>query len=457
VRPTPRVRATPRPRATPAPRPIADAILEWNAIAIQADATDHSGTFGPPNQGGPTRSSRAQAIVHAAMFDAANSVDRSRAPYLTLVPGAEDASLDAAVGTAAHRTLVALYPNQRSVFDSALQDYLARIPSSTAKTEGIQVGQTVATAILQNRSNDGSDAPMPYTPVIFPPHHREDPLNPGQGFLGSRWGEVRPFVIPTGSLFRSRPISTGTAEYTAAFNEVKRLGGDGVITPTQRTQEQTFIGLYWAYDGTRLLGTPPRLYNQITRVIAQQRGNTVVENARLFALINLAMADAGIACWESKFFYDFWRPILGIRESDPGTGPTGQGDGNPNTIGDVNWTPLGAPNSNNPGSRNFTPPFPAYPSGHATFGASLFRVLSRFYGTDNISFTFVSDELNGVTTDNQGNVRPLVPRTFHSLSSAAAENAQSRIYLGIHWQFDATSGITMGNSIGDFVFNNALR
>ncbi len=176
---------------------------------------------------------------------------------------------------------------------------------------------------------------------------------------------------------------------------MKRLGGDGIVTPTERTRDQTIAGIYWGYDGTPNLGAPPRLYNQIAMQIADERNtNNVLELARLMALVNVAMCDAGIAAWESKYFYDFWRPITGIREASPGTGPTGRGDGNPNTRGDTTFTPLGAPASNATGP-NFTPPFPAYPSGHATFGAALFQTLRNFYGTDRIRFTFVSDEFNG--------------------------------------------------------------
>jgi hypothetical protein len=151
----------------------------------------------------------------------------------------------------------------------------------------------------------------------------------------------------------------------------------------------------------------------------------------------------------------FLRPITGIRESDAGTGPTGLGDGNPDTVGDPTFSPLGAPASNLTGP-NFTPPFPAYPSGHAGFGGALFQTLRRFYGTDDISFTFVSDEFNGVTLDNDGNPRPLLPRSFSSFSQAEEENGQSRIYLGIHWSFDKTEGIMQGRQIADYVFDNVF-
>ncbi len=191
--------------------------------------------------------------------------------------------------------------------------------------------------------------------------------------------------------------------------------------------------------------------------IAKQKGtaNNPLELARLLALINVSMADAGIAIWESKFFYQLWRPVTGIRESDPGTGPSGTGDGNSATTGDPLFRPLGAPASNLTGP-NFTPPFPAYPSGHAGFGGALFETLRRYYHQDDIQFTFTSDEFNGTTVDNAGIVRALKPRTFSSLSQAEEENGQSRIYLGIHWSFDKTQGIAQGRKVADYVYENAF-
>jgi hypothetical protein len=239
----------------------------------------------------------------------------------------------------------------------------------------------------------------------------------------------------------------GSQEYTDAYNEAMSLGGDGIHTPTTRTAEQTEIGLFWAYDGTPGLGVPPRLYNQITGVICQQMGNTEVQNARLLALVNIAMADTGIAVWDTKYVNNFWRPITAIREGDT--------DGNPDTTADPNWTPLGAPADNHSGT-NFTPPFPAYTSGHAGFGAALFRTLADFYGTDDVTFTIGSDEFNGRTLDARGKVRPVIFRTFNSFSAAAEENGQSRIYLGIHWHFDKVEGIMEGDNVADSVFSHAL-
>ena len=167
--------------------------------------------------------------------------------------------------------------------------------------------------------------------------------------LGPQWGQVAPFGMFSATQFAvPAPPSITSAEYAAAYNEVKNYGGDGITTPTLRTPEQTEIANFWGYDGTPGLGTPPRLYNQIAEVIATQQKNSEIENARFFALINFAMADAGIACWNDKFTYSYWRPITGIRENDPGTGPTGLGSGNSYLVGqgDPTWTPLGAPNDN---------------------------------------------------------------------------------------------------------------
>jgi hypothetical protein len=274
--------------------------------------------------------------------------------------------------------------------------------------------------------------------------------------LGGGWPQVRPFVIPAANSFRTPPPpALDSAEYAAAFAEAQSLGGDGVITPTVRTDEETQIGIFWAYDGTPSLCAPPRLYNQLLMTIADQMGSDIFELARLLALANLAMADAAIAVWESKYHWEFWRPVTGIREADQGTGPTGLGDGNPNTAGDVNFTPLGAPASNL-ADVDFTPPFPAYPSGHAGFGGALFETLRIFYGTDDIPFTFVSDEFNGETRDRQGNLRPLVARSFSSLSEAEEENGQSRIYLGIHWSFDKTEAIAQGRRVARYVADHSF-
>ena len=456
-----------RPRIT-----AMDSLRNWHAIALDATGLDHmpvaageTRVFG--EQLGPGRSSRAMAIVHVAMFDAINAIAGGHRGYTALAPAPEGTSIYAAIAQAAHDTLGALFPSQRPAFAALLAEELAAIRDLAGKAKGIELGRKSAAAILARGASDGSNHPeqrvgdivgVNFIPSNEPGKWRPDPVSQIPIALGARWGAVTPFVLSAPDQFRiPPPPALDSPAYAKAFAEVKRLGGDGTITPTVRSQDQTTAGIFWAYDGTPSLCAPPRLYNQITMRIAEARGtDNVVELARLLALINLAMSDTGIAAWESKYFYQYWRPVTGIREADAGTGPSKKGDGNAATTGDASYTPLGAPASNLTGP-NFTPPFPAYPSGHAAFGGALFQMLRNFYGTDRIAFNFVSDELNGETEDNAGNIRPLVRRRFASLSEAEEENGQSRIYLGIHWAFDKTEGVLQGRNVANFVFRNALR
>jgi hypothetical protein len=353
-----------------------------------------------------------------------------------------------------------MYPHQKAYIDASLTETLHRLGHGIRVMEGRMVGAYVASRYLAARTNDGSQITGSYVPDGKPGHHVADPLNPDQGFLTPAWGGVKPFGITSTRQIPTPSVPSMTSdEYTDAFNQVKSLGEE---TSTTRTTDETLLSIYWGYDVARGLGDPPRLFNQVARVIADQEGNTVGQNARMFALINMAMADAGIQCWGVKYRDDFWRPIVAIRRADE--------DGNPNTVKQADWKPLGAPKSNPlPGEINFTPPFPAYTSGHATFAGAAFKIMADFYQTDDmnysIPFDFISDEFNGVTRDVHDAIPPMIldhvrqiePRHYVSFSQAAAEVAASRIFLGIHWRFDAIQGVSAGDRIADIDFDTKLR
>jgi len=454
------------PRYQPPPGPAAVARLAyWNDVALRANAVDNTPptTAGPPvvaHQFGPVRSARAIAIVQIAVYDALNAIVHRYSGYSGALAAYPDSSADAAIAQAAHDTLVALYPTQAVRLDSWLAADLARLRPSRAKRNGIDLGQRAAAAILALRANDGAQLDDPvvgteYTVSQAPGHWRPDPVSRIGIAVGAYAGGVKPFVVQSAARYRPPPPPPLASEaYARAFNEVKQFGGDGLKTPTIRTPEQTVIGIFWAYDGTAWVGSRPRLYNQVAMQLALHCIADALELARTLALVNVAVADASIAVWDAKYFYDFWRPVTAIREASPGAGPTGAGDGNPATAGATDWTPLGAPASNLIGP-NFTPPFPSYASGHASLGSAMFHMMRRLYG-DTQAFTFVSDEFNGVTRDHHGKVRPRLPRSYTSLSQAEEENGQSRIYLGIHWQFDKTSGIALGRRVADDVFQRGL-
>jgi hypothetical protein len=402
-----------------------DMVLAWNELLDAAIREDNT-------QIGPTYAARNYTIVHGAIYDAVVGITRSHHPLLVDVVAPYYASLDAAVASAAYHALLGLYPLQAGRFDAFYEQCLENIPDGIEEDAGIALGAEVAAAILANRSTDHAGDVVPYIPGTQPGNWRPAPPIETTPAWGPGWGHVTPFVIQSGSQFRPPPPPEMTsAVYAAAFNEVKSLGA---VNSTTRTADQTEIGIFWGYDRAGM-GPPPIFFNQIARTISQTEGLTLEENARLFALANLAQADAGIVSWEAKYAYNFWRPITAIREAD--------NDGNPETIADPAWEPLGAPG----GSvvANFTPPFPAYTSGHATFGAAYFRMLANFLGTDAYSFDISSDELPGVV------------RHYDSFSQAAAENARSRIYLGIHWNFDDSFGQSTGREVADYIFDRALR
>jgi hypothetical protein len=443
-----------------------DRFLLWNEITLDTTAIDHTTATSGENPGrfgeqlGPPRTARALAIVHIAMFDAVNAITKKFVSYTGIPSVSGDVSMDRAIAQAARDTLVALYPFQADRIDELFDEDIVTIPGSVASINaGASLGTEAANAMLALRTNDGSQLPEPSVHATCAPGDdtcipantapglwETDPISGLTIALGGNWPKVRPFVMTSASQFRAPvPPSLTSFAYKQAFNEVYRVGGDPLHgTNTSRTERQTFIAKFWSYDGTPNLCAPAREYNMVTRTIAlQQKMFAVPDIARLFALVNTALADAGIASWDTKFFYQYWRPITGIRKAalplpaDPA------------------FYPLGAQDTNTAGP-NFTPPFPSYTSGHAVFGGALFEILRKFW-PDATPFTFISDEWNGMNKDVNGNIRPLIPEHFPSFTEAEKENAQSRIFMGIHWQFDADDGISQGNLVGDFVFANAFQ
>lgn len=429
-----------------------DAITHWNDAAQEADRVTHT-TLDPREAAarGPAGSSRAFAMTHLAMHDAYFGIhpDPAFGTYLAGLPApAAGASADAAIAAAAHATLSALYPAQKAYFDA---HHAAAGLADPGLYEGHAHGLAVARAILSARVGDPSTGDDGYAASIARGAHRPDPDNPTQGYHAPNYGaRAACFAVNGPRPTLDPPPAIGSQEYDDALDEVRAKGirpdlAGRIPQAAGRTPEETLIGVFWAYDGAKGLGTPPRLYNRIVRRIAEDQGNTVDQNARLFALVNAAMGDAGILAWDDKFRHDLWRPVLGIREHDPAMGPTGTPGNVLDPRCDPSWLPLGAPSTNEPGKKNSTPPFPAYPSGHATFGAAALQVTRRFYGCDEDGpdpladgLSFVSEELNGSSQDNQGTVRPRHVREFpDGLWQMIEENGRSRVFLGVHWVFDA--------------------
>jgi membrane-associated phospholipid phosphatase len=390
----------------------ADIVLTWNEHLLDAIRVARTA---------PPVAARAMAIVHTSIYDAVNAIDRTHEAYRVNVLAHPRASQEAAVAAAAHRGLVALFPGQQATFDAALASSLASIPDGPAEEDGIALGQLVAEQILGVRSTDGSGAVVPYAPGPNPGDWRPTP----PGFLPPalpQWADVTPWALNSGSQVRpAAPPALGTEAYATAFNEVKAIGA---ATGSTRTPEQSAIALFWANGpGT---STPPGHWNVIAQIVAQDRGNSLVENARLFALLNIALADAAIVSWDAKYEFSFWRPIAAIREAAD--------DGNDATSSEATWS-----------SFLITPPFPAYTSGHSTFSGAGAAVLAGFFGTDNISFVLPSEDPGA------GN------RSFGSFSAAAAESGVSRIFGGIHFSFDNTAGLSTGQSVGELVVQNFLK
>jgi hypothetical protein len=390
----------------------ADEVLYWNSVAL--DLVRQSAT-------NPPKASRDLAIVQASVYDALNAIDRTYNPLYFQPAVSGPASREAAVAAAACQALAGLYPSYANSLDNLLNTRLATFPDGAAKDNGIALGHNVANSMLAWRASDGWDAQAAYVGGTAPGQWRPTPpdFKPG---LEPLWGQVTPFAIPDAQEFRpGPPPALNTPAYAAAINEVKLLGASN---STARTPDQAQIALFWD-DPPGIAAGPPGKWNQIAQVLALQFHNTLAENARMFALLDIAQADAGIVASDTKYTYDFWRPETAIHLADT--------DGNPDTPADPDWQPFLT-----------TPPFPEYISGHSTFGGAAAETLALFFGTDDISFEIQAGF----------GVLPGVARSFDSLSDAALENGLSRIYGGIHYSFSNFDGIACGRAIGSYVFEN---
>ena len=387
-------------------------VVEWNRNLLIIVRT-------PGVQPATIHPTRSFAIMHAAIYDAVNSIDRTHRPYLVHLSDApRDASQEAAAAAAAHRVLVALYATLKNTLDTELQQSLAQIPDGERKTQGIVVGETVADQILALRSNDGSDAqPIPYVFGNAPGDYQSTPPNFPPQPQFTHWSRVTPFAIERADQFRpGSPPALTSDEYSDAFNQIKSLG---IANSTTATADEALTGRFWN-------GAIQNYWNEISQTASVAHDLTTAANARLFALLNLSFADGVIAFYDAKYTYNFWRPVTAIRAADTDT--------NPDTMADANWLP----------EVGNTTPDPSYPGAHAVISAAGATVLRSFLEEDQFDFKVTSEVLPGVE------------RSFQSFSAAAEEATLSRIFAGVHFRSDLIAGGALGSAVAQFVVDNFL-
>jgi membrane-associated phospholipid phosphatase len=384
-------------------------VVDWNRVLVSIVNT-------PGAQPAAIQPTRNFAIVHAAIYDAVNAIDRTHEPYLISVRAPRGASETAAADAAARTALDGLYPSQQNGVDADYAAEIAQVADGSAKAKGIRLGEQVADKLLAIRASDGSNlTPPPFIAGTHAGDYRPTPPNFAAPVF-TTWGQVTPFVLARANQFRPAPPPLLTSDaYAAAVNEVQSLGS---ATSTTRTADQTEIGRFWNLP-------IQNFWNQIAETAALVHHTDLPTTARLFAALNLSFADSAIAFYDAKYAYQLWRPVTAIRLADT--------DGNPNTIADPNWLPLAGN----------TAADPSYPGAHSTISAAGAQVLARFFG-DHEHFSVTSPALSGVT------------RSFTSFSAAAQEAGLSRIFSGQHTRLDHIAGIMLGRHVATFVLHNAL-
>jgi hypothetical protein len=398
---------------SPAPPPVAVApvnqVIQWNRVLIGILNT-------PGAQPATIQPTRSLALLHVAMYDAVDSIKHTAAPYLVSIVSPRRASPDAAAAAAGYTVLSSLYPAQQETIGAQFASSLAQVPNGYHKSEGVRLGEAVANAVLSLRGDVGSGLAQPvFTPGMQPGGYQlTAPAFAQPAF--TQWPSVRPFVLKSASQFRPAPppALTSTA-YTEAFQEVQSLGA---INSTTRSADETQIAQFW---------NPPIwiAWNNIAETAALAHHDTLVQDARLFTLLNLSLADSTIAFYDAKYTYNLWRPITAIHAADT--------DGNGATTADPNWTPLATTGGD-----------PSYPGAHAVISAAASDVLASFFNGDAFAFTAQSTALAGVN------------RSFTSFSAAAREATLSRIYAGQHFRTDEVAGTKLGTEVAGYVLQKAL-
>jgi PAP2 superfamily len=408
--------------------------IRWNGIASTAIMA------APPAGAGqaPQAAVLSLAMVQGAVYDAVNAIDGGYEPYLVAPDADPGDSKKAAVAAAAFRVLVG-FPGatpslagvvpagQASTLQALYDTALAEVSDGPAKTGGIEVGEAAATAMLTERLNDGRGGAFKFVAGTDPGEWRLGPPQGPNGIVAqdpAPWvGFVRPFLVPNVGMLRTDgPNALRSAEYATDFNEVKELGS---LTSTTRTPDQTAAAIFWQDNGIAI-------WNRVYRSLALGRGLDIVDSARLFAMTNLAGADALIGCWNDKAYWSFWRPITAIREA--------AGDGNPATKADPDWVPLFDPTVTVSGPPLVTPGFPDHPSGHTCVSGATVRTLQEFFGTDKVSFTAISNKCSPA---------PCPTRNFDRFSEAIKEIIGARIWSGIHFRTADVQGAVLGKKVAD--------
>ena len=387
----------------------ADAVTDWNAIleTTVIEATPD-----------PFLRVRSSTIMQVAVFEAVNAIVGGYQPYLGTLTAPHGASPEAAAIAAAHRTLVTLHPDRATYLDARRVASLAQVRGGQAKTDGIAVGEAAALAMVTKRASDGSDTETPYTPGTEPGEYRPTPPDFTPAFRPGL-GNVAPFGIRYGAQFRlGPPPALGSGKYARDYNEVKRVG-DVNSAESERPKDRTDVARYFEVADAEL-------YYSAARQVSQAQSKTLAENARIFALLGIAIFDATVAVFDSKYFYNYWRPVTAIKAGDK--------DGNRKTDVDANWLSL-----------VFTPPFPSYPSGHAGFGGAARRVLEHMFGTHGHAITLADPRI------------PDVVLHYTSWKQITDDVDDARIFGGVHYRFDQEDAARQGRQVGRYILRHLLR